>query len=192
MSLRVRGAIESSSSGDASALAEFDAIVHRAQQGDVDAFEIIYRAQAPAVFSLCRRMVGNEGDARDLTQDTFVRAWERLIQFRGQSDIGTWLHRIAVNVVLLHLRGSKRDALRLLDADDEVPSVRATDASIHIRLDVDAALAQLPSGARTVFVLHDVEGYSHDEISQMLGLAPGTVRTQLWRARRALMRLLDS
>jgi RNA polymerase sigma-70 factor (ECF subfamily) len=192
MSLRVRGAIESSSSGDASALAEFDAIVHRARQGDVDAFEIIYRAQAPAVLALCRRMVGNEGEARDLTQDTFVRAWERLIQFRGQSDIGTWLHRIAVNVVLLHLRGSKRDALRLLDADDEVPSVRATDASIHIRLDVDAALAQLPSGARTVFVLHDVEGYSHDEISQMLGLAPGTVRTQLWRARRALMRLLDS
>jgi RNA polymerase sigma-70 factor (ECF subfamily) len=192
MPLRVRGAIESSSSGDASALAEFDTIVRRAQQGDVDAFEIIYRAQASAVFALCRRMVGNEGEARDLTQDTFVRAWERLTQFRGQSNIGTWLHRIAVNVVLVHLRGVKRDALRLLDADDEVPSVRATDASVHIRLDVDAALAQLPSGARTVFVLHDVEGYSHDEISQMLGLAPGTVRTQLWRARRALMRLLDS
>jgi RNA polymerase sigma-70 factor (ECF subfamily) len=190
MPLRARGAIENSSSAHV-APEEIDAVVRRAQQGDVDAFETIYRSHAAAVFVLCRRMVGDERVARDLTQDTFVRAWERLTQFRGQSAIATWLHRVAVNVVLLHLRASKRDALRLLDADDDLAAVNANDTSIHTRLDVDAAIAQLPTGARTVFVLHDVEGYSHDEIAEMTGMAPGTARAQLWRARRALMRLLD-
>jgi RNA polymerase sigma-70 factor (ECF subfamily) len=169
---------------------ELDAIVCRAQLGDVAAFELLYRANAEAVFALCRRMVGDERDARELTQDVFVRAWERLTQFRGHSSIGTWLHRIAVNIALTHLRVRKRDDARLVD-DDHLPNARATDSQIHSRLDLDAALARLPEGARVAFILHDVEGFSHDEIAQMTGNAPGTARAQLWRARRALMTLLE-
>lgn len=167
-----------------------DEIVRRAQQGDVDAFEAIYRRSAPAVFRLCRRMLGDETDARDRVQDTFVRAWERLGSYRGQSSLDTWLHRVAVNVVLEHLRMTKREAARLVDGDDDLFGSRDDDSPGDAHLDVDAALARLPAGARAVFVLH-AEGYSHDEIAQMTGIAPGTARAQLWRARRALTRLLD-
>jgi RNA polymerase sigma-70 factor, ECF subfamily len=168
-----------------------DEVVHRAQQGDVDAFESIYRASAPAVYALCRRMTSDEREARDLVQDVFVRAWERLTTFRGQSSLATWLHRLAVNVVLEHLRTTKRDATRLIDGDDSTIRGHAPDTDANTRLDLDTALTKLPGGARIVFLLHDVEGYSHDEIAQMTGIAAGTARTQLWRARRALMRLLD-
>jgi len=171
--------------------AESDGVVRRAQQGDVEAFESIYRAHAAAVYALCRRMTSDDRQARELTQDSFVRVWERLTQFRGQSALATWIHRVAVNVVLEHLRSIRRaDAWSGADAYD-VADGRRVDAQIHARLDVDAAVAQLPAGARTVFVLHDIEGYSHDEIAQMTGMAAGTARAQLWRARRALMRLLD-
>jgi RNA polymerase sigma-70 factor (ECF subfamily) len=169
-----------------------DATVRRAQQGHVDAFEAVYRAHAPAVHALCRRMCGNERDARDLVQDVFVRAWEKLESFRGQSSLATWLHRLAVNVVLNHLRTSKRDGLRLIDdVDDATFGARSPAGSVETAIDMDWALAQLPAGARSVFVLHDIQGYSHDEIAQMTGIATGTARAQLWRARRALTRLLD-
>jgi RNA polymerase sigma-70 factor (ECF subfamily) len=166
-----------------------DDVVRRAQSGDVDAFEAIYRTSAPAVFALCRRMIGDEQQARDLTQDVFVRAWEKLTTFRGQSSLATWLHRLAANVVLEHLRSTKRDAARLIDGDDTVYPSRSGDTPGDARMDLDTALAELPAGARTVFVLH-LEGYSHDEIAQMTGIAAGTARAQLWRARRALTRLL--
>jgi RNA polymerase sigma-70 factor (ECF subfamily) len=177
------------SDGDGS----IDATVRRAQQGDVNAFEAVYRAHAPAIHALCRRMVGTERDARDLVQDVFVRAWEKLESFRGQSSLATWLHRLAVNVVLNHLRTSKRDGLRLIDdVDDATFGSRSSPAaSVETAIDMDWALAQLPAGARSVFVLHDIQGYSHDEIAQMTGIAAGTARAQLWRARRALTRLLD-
>lgn len=166
--------------------------VERAQQGNVEAFERLYRAHAPAVHALCRRMVGDERESRDLVQDVFVRAWQRLPSFRGQSSLATWLHRLAVNVVLERLRSAKRDALRFIDdpSDEGLPSP-ATEAGLDMSMDLDRALAVLPAGARSVFVLHDLHGYSHDEIAQMAGIAPGTARAQLWRARRALMRLLD-
>ena len=167
-----------------------DEVVRRAQQGDVDAFEVIYRRSAPAIFRLCRRMLGDEHEARDLVQDTFVRAWERLLSYRGQSSLDTWLHRVAVNVVLTHLRSTKRDAARLIDADDELFGARSADAPDDASMDIETALARLPAGARTVFALH-VEGYSHDEIAQMTGIAAGTARAQLWRARRALAKVLD-
>jgi RNA polymerase sigma-70 factor (ECF subfamily) len=170
---------------------EIDDVVRRAQSGDVEAFESVYRMHAAAVFALCRRMVGDEGEARDLMQDIFVRAWERLTSFRGQSSLGTWLHRLGVNVILEHLRGRKRDAGRLIDGDDDSFGSRSSAGQLDTRMDVNAALVHLPAGARTVFVLHDIEGYSHDEISQMTGIAPGTARAQLFRARRALMKLLD-
>jgi RNA polymerase sigma-70 factor, ECF subfamily len=172
-------------------IASIDDVVRRAQQGDVAAFESLYRAHSVAVYALCRRMVGDDQDARELVQDIFVRAWERLTSFRGQSSLATWLHRLGVNVVLEHLRSSKRDAARMIDGDDDTFGSRSSAGQIDAAIDLDAALVQLPAGARIVFVLHDIEGYSHDEISQMTGIAPGTARAQLWRARRALMRLLE-
>jgi RNA polymerase sigma-70 factor (ECF subfamily) len=170
---------------------DIDDVVRRAQSGDVEAFESVYRMHAAAVFALCRRMVGDDGEARDLLQDIFVRAWERLTTFRGQSSLATWLHRLGVNVVLEHLRATKRDAARLIAGDDDTFGSRSSAGQLDARIDVNAALAHLPGGARIVFVLHDIEGYSHDEISQMTGIAPGTARAQLFRARRALMKLLD-
>jgi len=168
------------------------AVVRRAQQGDVAAFEVLYRSHAPAIHSLCRRMLGNDRDACELVQDVFVRAWEKLESFRGQSSLATWLHRLAVNVVLHHLRTVKRESLRMLDDTDDISlATRSPATGLDAGIDVDRALTRLPAGARTVFVLHDIHGYSHEEIAQMTGIAAGTARAQLWRARRALTRLLD-
>jgi RNA polymerase sigma-70 factor (ECF subfamily) len=165
--------------------------VLRAQQGDVGAFEAIYRSHAPSVHALVHRMVADDREARELTQDAFVRAWERLTSFNGQSSLRTWLHRLAVNVVLEHLRGAKRDALRMIDVDDASLASRSDVVKADVRMDVNAALSRLPAGSRTVFILHDVEGYSHEEIADMTGLAQGTSRGQLFRARQRLMTLLD-
>jgi RNA polymerase sigma-70 factor (ECF subfamily) len=167
-------------------------VVRRAQQGDVHAFESLYRAHGPATYALARRMVGDEREARELVQDIFVRAWERLASFRGDSSLATWLHRLAVNLVVEKLRATRRDALRFTDDDaDAAPAPRAEADAVDARLDLDAALAELPAGARAVFVLHDLEGYSHEEIARMTGIAAGTARAQLWRARRQLMRRLE-
>src|SRR5215831_16608994 len=167
--------------------ADVDDVVRRAQLGDVDAFEQLYRTHVGAVYALCRRMVGDEREARDLVQDVFVRTWQRLPTFRGQSALATWIHRLAVNVVLEQLRSAKRETLRFLDdADDALLPARATEHRLDTAMDLDRALEQLPAGARSVFVLHDIHGYSHDEIAEMTGIAPGTARAQLWRARRAL------
>jgi RNA polymerase sigma-70 factor (ECF subfamily) len=176
---------------DANDVAESDDVVRRAQQGDVAAIETIYRKEAPKVLGLCRRMVRDDTEARELVQDIFVRAWEKLPTFRGQSALGTWLHRLAVNVIVERLRATNRDRNRLVATDDDGFGAAPQAASVEDRLDLDAALTCLPQGARSVFVLHDIEGYSHEEIAQMTGIAPGTARAQLWRARRALMRLLD-
>lgn len=169
-------------------VAAVDDVVRRAQQGDVSAFEILYRANAAPVFALCRRMTGDDREARDLVQDVFVRAWERLGTFRGESSLFTWLHRLAVNVVLGHLRSTSRHPTAELS--DDVAGSPGSDR-IDERMDLDSALARLPAGARTVFVLHDIHGYSHDEIAQMTGIASGTARAQLWRARRALIHALE-
>jgi RNA polymerase sigma-70 factor (ECF subfamily) len=171
-----------------------DDVVCRAQHGDLDAFEALYHAHADAIYALCRRMVADEREARDLVQDVFVRAWERLTTFRGQSALATWLHRLAVNVALEQLRRTRRDAARLIEGDGEVldaAGARHEAARADVRMDLDAALTRLPPGARTVFVLHDVEGYSHEEIAELTGIAAGTSRVQLFRARRTLMRFLD-
>jgi RNA polymerase sigma-70 factor (ECF subfamily) len=171
--------------------ADWGDVVRRAQHGDVDAFETIYRAHASAVQRLCRQMVGDEARTQELVQDVFVRAWEALPGFRGDSALGTWLHRLAVNVVLGALRSSRRDENWLVDAGDETGAPDSLADRVASQIDLDAALRTLPAGARVVFVLHDVEGYSHEEIAQMTGIAAGTARAQLWRARRSLMRRLE-
>lgn len=165
-------------------------IVRRAQQGDVGAFEALYRIHAPAVHAICRRMLGDDGDSRELLQDVFVRAWEKLPSFRGDSALATWLHRLSVNMALERLRTSKREGSRRGDASDDLLG-RSTEADTDARLDLESALGTLAPGAREVFVLHDMYGYSHDEIASLTGIAAPTARVQLWRARRALMRILE-
>jgi RNA polymerase sigma-70 factor (ECF subfamily) len=166
-----------------------DDVVRRAQRGDVDAFEALYRTHAPAILALCRRMAGDERDARDLVQDVFVRAWQRLGSFRGDSAFATWLHRVVVNTALERARGEKRDDARFDGGDIDLHG-HAIELTLDARIDLDAALARLPHGARVAFVLHDIEGYSHEEVAELTGTAPGTARAQAWRARRALIKLL--
>jgi RNA polymerase sigma-70 factor, ECF subfamily len=177
-----------SKAGDSAAMAQ---VIERARSGDVDAFEMVYRAHATAIHALCLRMSGDRAVARDLVQDVFVRAWERLPSFRGQSSLATWLHRLAVNVVLEKWRSAKRDALRMIDDPDGVAfDAPMVQTDLDSAMEIEGAMARLPAGARAVFVLHEIEGYSHEEIAVMTGIAPGTARTQLFRARRALAKML--
>jgi RNA polymerase sigma factor (sigma-70 family) len=169
--------------------APIDEVVRRAQRGDVEAFETLYRTHLPRVYALCRRMTGDERDATELVQDVFVRAWERLASYRGQSALATWLHRLAANTVLEHLRGARREDARFDAGDVDLPG-DGFGAQLDARMDFEAALARLPHGARVAFVLHDIEGYSHDEVAELTGTAPGTARAQAWRARQALLKLL--
>ncbi len=172
-------------------------LVARAQRGDVDAFEILYRTHAGRVYALCLRLTANGTRARELTQDVFVRAWEALPEFRGESNLTTWLHRIAVNAMLMQQRSDKRRSARVALADDDMDSSDAAlqgataPEDVATAIDLERAVAALPPGVRRAFILHDVEGYSHEEIAQMTGLAAGTLRAQLHRARQLLMRALS-
>jgi RNA polymerase sigma-70 factor (ECF subfamily) len=161
--------------------------VQGARAGDMVAFEELYRATVGRVHCLCLRMCRDPQLAEELTQESYIRAWQKLATFRGDSLFSTWLHRIAVNVVLGHFRSSGRrlDAV----AGDEVEPVEL--AAPGLALDLERAIAALPTGARTVFVLHDVEGYTHDEIAQMAGVAVGTSKAQLSRARSLLRKALS-
>lgn len=161
-----------------------------AASGDAHAFERLYRLHVARIHSLVRRMLGDE-EADEVTQDVFVRAWEKLATFRGDAAFGTWLHRLAVNVVLArrHRLGTRR--ARYTDSDEALDTISARRASPELAMDFEAAMRRLPDGAREVFVLHDVEGYRHEEIAAMLGLATGTSKSQLHRARLALRRHLE-
>jgi RNA polymerase sigma-70 factor (ECF subfamily) len=158
-----------------------DLTVRRAQQGDAAAFEELYRTHA-----LSLRLEGDGARAEELTQDVFVRAWERLPTFRGESAFGTWLHRLAVNVVLADRRSLWRRGRRLVFTDDPASFERPGEGVTGNTADLEGAIAALPKGARAVFVLHDVEGYTHEEIAQTLGVQPGTSKAQLFRARAKL------
>ena len=161
----------------------------------LDDFEPFYRAHVRRVYALCLRMSGDACRAEELTQDVFVRAWEGRASYRGAALLGTWLHRLAVNVVLSGARADRRRLARVepSDAPEAVAGARVSERAPAVgeRLDLERAIAALPPGARTVFVLHDVEGYTHEEIARLTGNAPGTVRSQLHRARRLLMEALD-
>jgi RNA polymerase sigma-70 factor (ECF subfamily) len=168
-------------------------LIHRAQQGDQAAFEQLYREHVGRVYALCLRLTADVTEAEQLTQDAFVRAWERLASFRGESAFSSWLHRLTVNVVFLSRRAGRRRSRRVLVTGDPAALERAPaeTAEPGVGVDLERALATLPAGAREVFVLHDVQGYRHEDIAEMTGIAVGTSKAQLFRARRLLREVLD-
>ncbi|MGH7664196.1 MAG: RNA polymerase sigma factor [Gemmatimonadaceae bacterium] len=171
-----------------------DPDVALAAAGDRNAFERLYRANVNRVFSVCVRMTADREAAEELTQDVFVRAWEKLSLFRGESAFSTWLHRLAVNVVLNARKTEGRQRSRYGSGEDDDALALATPAGASIPggwLDLEAAVELLPPGARRVFVLHDVEGYKHEEIAVMLGVTSGACKAQLHRARRLLREALE-
>jgi RNA polymerase sigma-70 factor (ECF subfamily) len=177
---------------------EFDSTtdVARAAGGDRQAFERLYRTHVNRIFSVCVRMSGDRVLAEELTQDVFVRAWSKLGLYRGESAFSTWLHRLAVNVVLnarkTEGRRRGRFAAEADDPEESVPAVAiARTAPAGIGIDLEAAVAGLPPGARRVFVLHDIEGYKHEEIAEMLEITSGGSKAQLHRARMLLREALD-
>lgn len=167
-------------------------LVRRAQSGDVRAFEKIYRDHEGRVFAVCLRMIGDNSRAEELTQDVFVRAWEMLATFRGESALSSWLHRVAVNIVLVSIRSERRYQDRVRTVDDLEQFDRENSLSRPGEsLDLEKAIARLPSQARAIFVLHDIEGYRHEEIAKSMGIAVGTTKAQLHRARKLLREALE-
>ena len=164
--------------------------IERAQKSDSSAFESLYRLHVDRVYALCLRMTGNTAEAEDCTQEAFIQAWSKLDRFRGDSSFGTWMHRVAVNTVLGRMRKSNRERNRIHAVSDAAPPVESIGDSGGLR-DLENAMNELPSGARHVFVLHAVYGYSHEETSDMLGIAAGTSKAQLHRARRLLAQQLN-
>lgn len=174
-----------------------DSDVARAAAGDRHAFERLYRHQVNRVFSLCVRMVTDRAYAEELTQDVFVRAWEKLHLFRGESSFSTWLHRLTVNVVLNARKSDGRQRSRFEENDDDAGGMDVHAGVVGSPLppgdllDLEEAITTLPPGARRVFVLHDVEGYKHEEIAEMLGVTSGATKAQLHRARLLLREALN-
>lgn len=162
-------------------------LVGRARQGEVAAFEGLYRAHAGRVFGLCQRLAGRDA-AEDLTQEVFVSAWRSLPAFEGRSGFGTWLHRIAVNAALARRRSPHgRDEVSLTDEEGEQMEIEAEEAmDAATPIDLERAIATLPPGARDVLVLYGIYGYSHEEAADLLGVAVGTCKAQLHRARQLL------
>ena len=161
-----------------------------ATAGDSQAFERLYRRHVARVHALMRRMVGGESDAEEATQDAFVRAWEKLGSFRGEAAFGTWLHRLAVNVALNWRKAAARARHRFDDETSPEQLAGRREAGAE-RMDLDQAIKMLPPGARQVFVLHDVEGFRHEEIATLMGVTAGTTKAQLHRARMLLRGYLE-
>src|SRR5918911_1558384 len=174
-----------------------DAGVNEALAGEqMSGFDDLYRKHYRRVYSICLRMTGNVAEAEDLTQEVFIQLHRKLDSFRGESQFTTWLHRLTVNQVLMHFR--KRSVRSELTTDDgEMPdsvdpdTINPEAMPIVDRIGLENAIAQLPTGYRTVFVLHDVEGYEHEEIARILGCSAGTSKSQLHKARMKLRRLLQ-
>ncbi len=164
-------------------------LIRQAQASNARAFESLYRLHVDKVYGICLRMTGNVGEAEDCAQEAFIQAWNKLDKFRGDSAFSTWLHRIAVNAVLGRMRKSKREQDRIQAVAESASPVLETGDSGELR-DLSAAVDRLPQGARHVFVLHAVYGYSHDETGAMLGIASGTSKAQLHRARHLLAQQL--
>lgn len=170
-------------------------LVRRAVAGDSRAFEALYRSHVNRIYGLCCRMLnGDTARAQQATQDAFVRAWERLGSFRGEAQFSTWMHRLAVNLVLGEYRLLRRwvtfEDVAGADAPDEEEGDHPQQR-VGLRMDLERALAKLPPGARSVLLLHDVEGYQHDEIAALTGIAIGTSKAQLHRARKLMKEWLQ-
>ena len=157
--------------------------------GDTTAFERLYRRHCARIHALARRMIGPE-EADDVTQDVFIRAWRKLSLFRGDSQFGTWLYRLAVNVILAKRGTVAKYRDRHDAADISELAIAGRRERVDLKIDVDSALETLPKGARQVFVLHDIEGFTHEEIAEMLDVSAGTSKSQLHRARMTLRQQL--
>lgn len=172
-------------------------LARQAADGDIAAFEEIYNRHHRRVYSLCLRMTQNAAESEDLTQEVFVQLFRKLSSFRGDSAFSTWLHRLTVNQVLMHFRKRTVRFEKIVDTDDGVPEqiVIGTEnqnkMKIVDQLALEQAISQLPNGYRTVFVLHDVEGYEHEEIARILNVSSGTSKSQLHKARLKLRKLLS-
>jgi len=170
-------------------------LVKAAAGGDQRAFERLYRAHVGRIHGLCIRLCnGDRAKADQATQDAFVRAWEKLASFRGDSQFGTWLHRLTVNLVL----GEHRLLKRWVTFEEALPEGESIEdlgahpqQQVGDRMDLEKALARLPKGARTVLLLYDVEGYQHEEIAELTGIAVGTSKAQLHRARKLMKEMLQ-
>jgi len=162
----------------------------RAAAGDAAAFERIYRRHVARIHSLARRLLG-PGEADEATQDAFVRAWEKLSLFRGDAQFGTWLYRLAINVMLARRGSTAKREERFGGGDPTVLPLATRRDRVDLRMDFDRALAELPAGARKVFVLYDVQGHTHEEIADLLGVSVGTSKSQLHRARMTLRQYLS-
>ena len=163
--------------------------VAMAARGDARAFARLYEEHKGRVMAIARRMTGPE-HAVELTQDVFVRVWQKLGTFRGEAKFSTWLHRLAVNLILTRRSAWATDRARFLDNEDTLDSLVARPSGRELGLDFEKAIDVLPDGARTIFVLHDVEGWKHEEIARALGVTSGTTKAQLHRARMLLRRTL--
>jgi len=169
-------------------------LVEAARGGDRHAFESLYSQHVGRVFAICMRLSANVQTAEELTQEAFVRAWQRLSTFRGDSAFATWLHRLTVNVVLDQQRAQRPWFRRVVAIDDAVEVVASEQSRVTSSADqhdLESAIRRLPRAARTVFVLHDVEGWQHDEIAARTGTAVGTSKAHLHRARQLLKEWLS-
>ena len=175
-------------------------LIERAKQGDAEAFEALYHLHKRRVYSLCLRMTANTAAAEDLTQEAFLQLFRKIGTFRGESAFSTWLHRMAVNVVLMQLRKKGLPVVPLedtMETEEEAPrkELGAPDpvlAGSIDRLQLQRAVEDLPPGYRSIFVLHDVEGYEHNEIAEIVGCSVGNSKSQLHKARLKLRELLKT
>jgi RNA polymerase sigma-70 factor (ECF subfamily) len=172
---------------------EVQRLVAQAASGDSRAFEMLYRLHLGRVYALCLRLTRREDRAEELTQAAFIRAWEKLASFRGESAFSTWLHRLTVNVVFEFQRSDQRRAGRMVGTDDVATFDRkGYQPTPGMKIDLEQAIAQLPDRAREVFVLYQVEGYSHEEIADLTQMAIGSSKAQLHRARQLLREMLNA
>jgi RNA polymerase sigma-70 factor (ECF subfamily) len=171
--------------------------IRRAQKGDGSAFETLYQMHKKRVYSLCLRMTGSTAEAEDLAQEAFMQLFRKISTFRGESAFSTWLHRLTVNVVLMHLRKKAPDQVSIDEtvegAEETAPPRELEDVDLRLtgsidRVNLERAISRLPAGYRTIFILHDIEGYEHNEIARILGCSIGNSKSQLHKAR---MRLRD-
>ncbi len=189
--LVVTAAIAATFSVQARGATGVESDVALAAGGDAPAFERLYRAHVARIHTLARRMLGSH-EADEVTQDIFVRTWQKLGTFRGESAFTTWLHRLAVNVVIERRRSYAVQRQRMSDDPLALDQVTVRPARTDLAVDFEQAIAQLPEGARAIFILHDVEGYKHREIAVMLDVATGTSKRQLHRARMLMRKHLGA